>query len=197
MKNIMLMTATISTLATASMADNFDNNVYTATVETGAAEIQFGFADEALATFEGGITAVTYELGTAQSVVQAAFAYDFDTDEISILGSHTTTAYAANFSVYGTSELEYRTPETDLSDGDFYVNPSVGADYAFNNTVSVFGEVGYSWNASDDWAKQGGYVEVGMPIDTSYNIVFTPSVFRGFDDGLDETNLNIDMTLNF
>lgn len=197
MKNIMLMTGTISTLATASMADNFDNNVYTTTIETGAAEIQLGFADEALATFEGGITALTYDIGTAQSVVQAAFAYDFDTDEISILGSHTTTAYAANFSVYGTSELEYRTPEIDLSNGDFYVNPFVGTDYTLNNTVSMFGEVGYSWNASDDWAEQGGYVELGMPIYTGYNIVFTPSVVRGFDDGLDETNLNVDVTLNF
>ena len=198
MKNYIFASAIVAAMSTPALADDFDNNTVTATVVTNASEFQLSFDDAGSVTdFETNFTAFAYDIGSVQTSVRTGFAYDLASDEISLIGQYTAMTYASDLTVYGTAEIEYRTTETDFSDGDFYANPSAGVDYAFAEIASVFAEVGYSWNINDSWEKQGGYVEVGMPVYTNYSVTITPSIVQGFDDGIEEANFNLDVTYTF
>lgn len=197
MKTIIMTSAAIAMLASASLADDFDRNTMTTTIETSSTVTEFAFDEDGLTGFETSVTTFAYDIGSIQSAVNGGFAYDFNTDELSLIAQYGVMTYASNLTVYGTAEVEYRTAQTDFSNGDVFVNPYAGVDYAFAEKASVFAEVGYSWNATDDWAEQGGYVEIGVPVYTDYNISITPSVVQTFDDGVETANFNLDVAYTF
>jgi hypothetical protein len=63
----------------------------------------------------------------------------------------------------------------------------------------VFGEVDYSFNASEDFADLGGIVQVGLDVALSDMVAVRPSVMRGFDtDGLgDDTQAAVEVVFSF
>jgi opacity protein-like surface antigen len=198
MKTILATLALITTMATSAMAADFDNNTYGVTVTSGALDFALDANEDGLTDFEVGATGLAYTVGAVDANVRGALSYNLDTDTIGVRGEYNVDwSTATNTTVYGTAAVEYATVNTDLKDGDFFFDPSVGASYAFSDGVSVFGEVGYTWNASDDWSRAGGYVEVGVPFTVVDNVTVTPSLVRGFDTGSDETNFNLSVGLKF
>jgi len=198
MKTILATLALITTMATSAMAADFDNNTYGVTVTSGALDFALDANEDGLTDFEVGATGLAYTVGAVDANVRGALSYNLDTDTIGVRGEYNVNwAAATNTTVYGTAAVEYATVNTDLKDGDFFFDPSVGVSYAFADGVSVFGEVGYTWNASDDWSRAGGYVEVGVPFTVVDNVTVTPSLVRGFDTGSDETNFNLSVGLKF
>lgn len=197
MRNYIIATAMLSVVSTTALADDFDNNTASATFLSGSTSVRVDVDEDGLQEIEPLSVITSYDMGIFQSDVVGGFAYDFDTDEISVIGQYNVSTVVGITEMYGSAEVEYRTIQTDFSDGDFYVNPSVGVNAVFNETFSAFAEVGYSWNATDDWAEQGGYTEIGMPINTGYGFAITPSLIRGFDDSLEETNFNLDVSYTF
>ena len=198
MKTILMTVALVAAMGSTAMAGDFDNNTFGVSVTSGALDFAVDASEDGMTDFEVGATVFNYTVGAVDANVRTALSYNLDTDTIGVRGEYNVDwAAATATTVYGTVAVEYATIETDLGNGDFFVDPSIGVAYAFNDRVSVFGEVGYTWNASDDWSRQGGYVEVGVPFAVVNNVTVTPSLVRGIDDGVEETNLNLSVALSF
>lgn len=199
---ILAMIAAFSLAVGAANADNFDNNTYGVNITSGAMDFGIDGNEDGLTNFETGVTGFGYTAGAYEGEVRTALVYDLDADTIGIRGEY-NAAYDlfTDLTVYGTAAAEYVTLDSDLGNGDFFFDPSAGVSYTVSNTVSVFGEVGYTWDLTDDHVGSGfedhGYVEAGVPFAVSSTVTVTPSVVREFNTADDETNLNLDVTLNF
>lgn len=199
---ILAMIAALGLTAGTVSADNFDNNTYGVNVTSGVLDFGIDANDDGVTDIETGITGFGYTVGDFEGELRAALTYDLDADTIGVRGEY-NAGYdlGSNLQAYGTAAVEYVTLDNDLGNGDFFFDPSVGVSYTFSNTVSVFGEVGYTWDLTNDNVGAGfedsGYVEVGMPIALNSTVTVTPSLVRGFDTTDDETNVNLDVTLNF
>lgn len=102
----------------------------------------------------------------------------------------------SDFEVYGTAAVRYDT-NTNLSSGLWTFEPSVGATYDLTSDVSVFAEVGYSWELNQAQSDLGGYVEVGVPFAVNDSFLVTPSVSRTFRTGNDQTTAHLNFTYQF
>jgi len=199
---ILAMIAALGVTAGAASADNFENNTYGVNITSGVMDFGVDGNEDGLTNFETGVTGFGYATGAYEGEVRAALTYDLDADTIGVRGEY-NAGYdlGRNFAAYGSVAVEYATLDNDLGNGDFFFDPSVGVSYVFSNTVSVFGEVGYTWDITNDNVASGfednGYVEFGVPLTVSSTVTVTPSVVREIDTVDEETNLNLDVTLNF
>ena len=199
---ILSLVAAFGITATAAVADDFDNNTYGINITSGVMDFAIDGNEDGITDLETGLTGFGYTAGAYEGEVRTALAYNLDDDTIGIRGEY-NAAYdlSTDLSVYGTAAVDYTTLETDLGNGDFFFDPSAGVSYTVNNTVSVFGEVGYTWDLTDDHVGAGftdsGYVEAGVPLAINSTVTVTPSIVREFDTADDETNFNLDVTLNF
>lgn len=196
------MIAALGVTAGAASADDFDNNTFGLNVNSGALDFGIDANEDGLTDFEAGLTGFEYAVSRFEGELRTALAYNFDEDTIGIRGEYNADYYLGrNFTVYGSAAVEYVTPETDLSDGDFFFDPSAGVDYAILDSVSVYGELGYTWDLTNDHVaadfEDNGYVEVGVPFAVNDTVTVTPSVVREIDTVDEETNVNLDVTLNF
>jgi len=198
------MKTTIATIAlmfgtaTSAMANDFDNATFGLTVNSGMMDFTVDANQNALTDFEVGVTGLVHSLGSADAEVRAALNYNLDADTIGLRGEYNLAMAVADQTVaYGTVGLEYTTANNNLSNGDFSFDPSVGVTYTLNDQISVFGEVGYTWNISNDWSRTGGYLEVGVPVTVASKVTLTPSLVRTFDDGLESTNAKLSLNLTF
>jgi hypothetical protein len=198
------MKTTITTIAlmfgtaTSAMANDFDNATFGLTVNSGMMDFTVDANQNALTDFEVGVTGLAHSLGSADAEVRAALNYNLDADTIGLRGEYNLAMAVADQTVaYGTVGLEYTTTNNNLSNGDFSFDPSVGVTYTLNDQISVFGEVGYTWNISNDWSRTGGYLEVGVPVTVASKVTLTPSLVRTFDDGLESTNAKLSLNLTF
>lgn len=198
MKTFLTTVAIATALSTAAIAGDFDNTTFGVDATSGALDLSVDGTEDGLTAFAVGATGFAHEVAGIDASVRGELAYDFGSDAIGVRGEYNVvTAVAPNMTVYGSAAIQYATLNTDLSDGDFYFDPSAGVTYAFNEMVSVFGEVGYAWNMSSDWDRVGGYVEVGMPLNVTNSVAVIPSLVRGFDDGVEETNASLRVAVSF
>jgi hypothetical protein len=107
-----------------------------------------------------------------------------------------STMIVSDLLAYGTAELAYAT-DTSFSTSNWTVEPSAGILFAFYDIVAVYGEVGYTWAVDDDFAQEGGYVEVGLPVSLSESVMLTPSVAQTFDTDHDAANAKVEVSFNF
>lgn len=127
-------------------------------VRAGAEVLSFGVADN------------------LNSTVGVFAGYRRGTDEFSV-GTVTGLTYTLSpFDLYANGEVEYFTRSQ-----TFEVTPTVGASYSVNDTITVFGEVGYTWNASNSWSREGGVAELGVNFAIADNVTLTPSIRHRFD----------------
>lgn len=199
---ILAMIAAFGVTVGAASADDFDNNTYGLNVNSGALDFGIDANEDGITDFETGVTGFNYTIGRFEGELRAALAYDLEGDKISVRSEYNADYFlGGNFTAYGSAAVEYVTLESDLADGDFFFDPSAGVSYAFSDSVSVFGETGYTWDLTDDHVGAGfednGYFEAGVPIAVNDTVTITPSVVREIDTVEEETNLNLDVTLNF
>jgi hypothetical protein len=198
MKTLMIATAFVASLATASFADDFKANEFIVTAQSGNLELSLGTVDGQLSTIETGATIAQYTLGRFDTGVYTSIAYGRLDDTLALnLEYNLSTALTNDLTAYGTAAVSYVTATGDLGGGDVFVAPTVGLEYAVNGRVGVFGDVTYAWNASDSWTRTGGAVELGATFALTDIATITPSVVRTFDTGADATNLKLEVGFRF
>ena len=187
---ILAMVAAFGLTAGAASADDFDNTVASVTAEFSRYDLTIeGTEDDSYTELSFGANIVG---GLDMSVTHyhAVDAYGIGLD-------YTATTQVGAVEVWGVAEVEYVALDGDLDGGDFFATPTVGAGYDVTNAVTVWSEVGYTWNASESFDRVGGVAEVGVDFTLAENVTLTPSVVRTFDTGADESQLNLNLTFNF
>jgi hypothetical protein len=200
MKNLMILSTVATFFAAASMttAKDFNDTEVVTTLRSGALEFSVGTVDGQLNTITTGATVASYTLGrfdtdTVVSLTYGRFADTFDFT----LEYNVSTIIAPQWTAYGTAAVSYVTPTIDLSAGDVYVAPTLGVSYAVTDRLSVFTDVTYTWNVSNDWAATGGALELGVIYAVTDRVSVTPSLIRTFDTGMDSTNAKLEVALSF
>jgi len=199
MKNFMITTALFATLSTTAVAADFEANQYVTTFSSGMLEFSLGAVETDLTSATATAVGVaTYSFGKVDTSVDLSFGYDFAEDEVATAATlNAVTSVNPLLSVYGSAEVAYVAASDDLSNGDVLVSPTVGAAYAVSDRADVFAEVGYAWNASENWTREGGEVEVGLDFAVNDAFTVSPSLVRSFDTTEDATNFKLEATLRF
>lgn len=197
MKTTFIALATTLALAAPAVAEDFDNTTVSVSAEWNRFTLEVeGNEDGGYTSATVGAEVLSYSMGEhTSSEVDVYVTHDHVADDFA-LGAEYTATYAPNaLSVYGTAQVEYG-----FDAEEFEVTPTLGAAYVASEGVTVWGEVGYTWNASNDWNRVGGEAEVGVDFAVASNIMLTPSVVYAFDqaDGsADEAQLNLGLGLKF
>ena len=84
----------------------------------------------------------------------------------------------------------------DFNDGDVLVTPNANLTFYATDNLAVFGEVGYTWDATNDWTRQGGYTELGVDIAASDSISIVSSVIKPFDSIDDDVRGSLEVKFN-
>jgi hypothetical protein len=199
MKNLMITTALFATVSTAAIAEDFKANQYVTTFTSGSLEFSLGAVETDLTTVTTTAVGVaTYSFGAVDTSLDLSFGYDLDEDAVTTAATlNASTAPTPLLTVYGSAELAYVADTGALSDGEVFVSPTVGTAYAVSDSAAVFAEVGYAWNASDNWVADGGEVEVGVDFAASEAFTISPSLVRTFDTTDNATNFKVEATLRF
>lgn len=197
MNKTMIALATVAALAgTAAYADvvakDFSNTgldvVFTSNNLSFAAKTTDGELD----SVETRIRVLPHSLGFAEADVTAYAGYSIGADNVYVGGKYNLSKDMDALKLYGYVGAEY-----DVGTTDWTVTPMVGADYVVAERLSVFTEISYDYNASQDWAKQGGEAALGVNYAVNDSLSVRPSIVRSFDTGADETNLNVALALSF
>lgn len=183
MNKLLLATACVVTLATASYANDFEN----AELELVATSEAFTFGIVADESNGIGSVSVEYDtfahsIGVGESELTFGIEYFVDSEQTALSVAHVTTVNVTEaMALTVAPELEYLTTVDDLATGEVYFAPTVGAAYSLNDTTALFADVQYSWNVSDDWSEQGGEARVGADFVVAANVTLTPYISRTFD----------------
>lgn len=198
MKTFVLATAIVFG-ATTAMAGNFDANELVTTFKSGKMELSLGAVDGKLNTVSTSVTDIAaYNLGRFDASLDLGLTYGRLDETLGVAATYNvSTALSPLANLYGSAELAYIAPTAKLSDGDVFATPTLGASYKVTDSVTAFGEVSYTWNASNKWAKTGGALELGADIFVADKVSIAPSLVRTFDTGSDSTNLKLEATFRF
>lgn len=200
MKNILLATALIASLSATAVAaaENFEATEVVTSFNSGLLKFSLGTVDGELNTVKTGANVAAYTLGNFDMSTDVSLSYGRLSDTLDLsVDYNAKTAVNPSLTVYGTAGVSYVTPTSDLSAGDAFFEPTLGASYAVAKKADAFAEVSYAWNMSDSWARDGGSVEVGVDYALSETATVTPSLVRTFDTGADTTNLKLELGFGF
>lgn len=195
MKTFVLAAVAAMGVATAATADNFDTNLLTTTATYGDLEFSAsttvdsgldGFGNDFVLGVKG--TVLSYELGAGTSDVKVYGQLgEVAGDEFGVLGAEYvwTTAVADNATLELTGDAAYVMFD-DFDNGDLVLTPSAELTVAVTQGVAVFGNVGYSWDATNEFARLGGFGEVGLDVGLTDTVSLRPSLVKPFDTGNDD-----------
>lgn len=188
----------LSFATAAAFAGDFDNNEVSISASSGALDFSLGLVGGSVATFETGAYVLEGNLGDAETYTRLSLEYDRIAEDLTF-GAEYGVVKTLNplWTVYGSLEADYVTASADLDGGDILFAPSVGVSRNVGEVASVFAETGYTWNASQDFADNGGYVEVGASFGVAENVLLTPSLVHTVGTGADETNAKLAVSLAF
>jgi hypothetical protein len=194
MKLTILAIATSLTVATSAAAGDFDNTTASVNAEWDRFEIELnGSTDNGYDSVKLGAEVLSYGLGENTTSALDVYLKHYDLgDEVGLGAEYTVTYAPSALSFYGSADLEYRT-EADV----FRLTPTVGTAYEVSKVTTVWGEVGYTWDVTNDWARKGGKLEVGADFAVADNVALSPSVVHRFDTANDDTQLNLGLNLKF
>lgn len=191
-------TAIVGLMTGAANADDFDNTTFETVLYSGKYEFSLsGDTDNGFNNTAVGMVLFPHEVGTLNASVYTELGYNFDDNEVSVTGEYQMFKNYDFGELYGAVAVDYVTLDDDLDSGDWGLTPHIGAVYDVTNKASVFAEVGYSWNMTQDWDATGGYTEVGVDFSVSDNVALTPSVIRTFDTANDEYQANLTLGISF
>jgi hypothetical protein len=197
MKTTILAFATTLSLATAALADNFDNTAANVTVNWANSSFSVnGDVDNGYTSATVGTEVLSYSSGAnVNNTLDMSLTHYQDSDEFAI-GAEYALAYSPSaWTVYGVAGAEYN-----LSTDVVEVTPALGVSYDATEAVTAWSEVSYTLDATDSWAQVGGTAGVGLDFAVATNTVLSTGVEYNFDqaDGsADEAQFMVGMTLNF
>jgi len=206
MKTLVISAAMALGLSSVASAGDFDTNRLTTTVTDGTLEFTAttnvgsdfnGIGD--VWTLGAGAYVLEYELGAGTSEVFVFGEYTEVNDQgVGTLGAeyiYTETREGATLELAG--QVAYTADTSDFGNGDVFVTPRVGLEFMVTDQLDMFGEVGYSWNASEDFTATGGYGELGVDVSLNDNLAIRPSVVKPFDTANDDAYANIELEFQF
>lgn len=149
-------------------------------------------------SFRAGATVLTYELGPGISTLELFGELgEVRGDEYAVLGAEYAWAVAANrTTVQLAGEVAYVMID-DFDNGFFAVTPSALVSHDLGRGVDLYGEVGYSWDATNDWTRVGGYAEIGLDVEVNEAFSVRGAVIQPFDTADDDAYAEIGLQLNF
>jgi opacity protein-like surface antigen len=192
---VLAAVAATALMASAAVAQDFDNTGITITAETG--KFQFvleGTANTGYNSFGVGYEVLSYGMGAnTQSVLDVYATHHRAANEFSLGAEYTVTHTRNALSLHGAVDAEYFVSSQVLA-----VTPTLGAAYNAAEAVTVWGEVGYTLDATNSWARSGGLFEVGVDFAVASNVTLTPSIRHYFDGvGADNTQAHIGVSFKF
>lgn len=192
-----LATTLVLAGAASASADDFDNTAVTISAEWDRFTFEVeGAEDTGYVSATVGAEVLSYSMGEhTTSALDVYLTHYHAADDVALGAEYTVTYAPSAWAVYGSAEVEYNFG-TDAA----AVTPTVGAAYTMSATTTAWGEVGYTWDATNDWARVGGVAEVGVDFAVADNITLTPSVVYAFDQAngaADEAQLNLGVNLRF
>ena len=198
MKTIVTAAALFAATSTTAMAADWENTTVGVNMISGPLDFSIDADEDGLTDLEVGYTTLEHSFGNVNADLRFALGTNMrGTDTMTALGQYNMSMLAAeSFTVYGTAEVAY-TATTDFDNEVWTFNPYAGVSYAITDNLDVYGEVGYSWDMSDDFDQEGGYVEIGMPIHATTSMTITPSVSRTFDVPVEATDFRLETTFRF
>jgi hypothetical protein len=199
MKKLVLGAIAALFIGTAATAEDFNNTEAFVTVEVDRFEFTTN-ADQkdGLTSLEAGVEVLSYNLSDDVTASLDIFGRYYKGSETGTLAARYSMAYYMNdLALYGSAEAEWVVTTNSSFDNDVFVNPEIGLAYALSDTVSAFGDVEYTWNATDSFSRAGGEVELGIDWMVASNVTFTPSVVHYFDTTNDRTEAQVGVTFNF
>lgn len=196
MKNTIFAAAVGTAMATNALANDFNTAGITFSANHGI----FNFQVEGTVNngFDRvGVGAQVFSFGgthNMNSTIDLYGSYYRNTDEFSVGAVSSVTYDLGSVALSAAGEVEYFT-----NSQSWHVTPTVGASYNINSFASVFGEVGYSWNASDRWSRLGGVAELGVNFALADNMTVSPSVRYRFDENgvANNAQAHLGITFNF
>lgn len=196
MKNILIATTFASVLATASVAADFDNNGVSVILERDNVTFGLDTVDGEATALSFGTTIMPHTVLGADADLTLGAEYGVISEELTFSAAYELSKRYGQVNTYVDLEAAYTVDSGD-TDGVWEATPTVGASLAVNDKLAAFGEVSYTWDASNDWAQAGGSAEIGARYAVTDAVALTPSLVRSFDTGADETNLNLSVALRF
>lgn len=206
MKTIALAAIAALTFSSTAMADDFDYTALTTTVNHGELEFSVtGVLDNTDVSFEDawmvtvGTDIANYKMGDfdANAFLYAGYGQVAGIDAVGLGLDYTVSqTHDGNTLSFGVDSL-YVAETGDLGDGVLAMTPNVGLDVAVAEQFTVFGEVGYTFDATNDFDSLGGYAELGVDVSITDTVSVRPSVIRSFDTGADSTQAAVELVLSF
>lgn len=197
MKTVLMASAVAALFATSAVAGDFDTN--TATLQFARDNIvgKLGVTAGEVTDLSVGAYILPHTVLGADADVFVSTKYGVVTEDLSFGATYgLQKKLSEQLTAYGSLEAEY-TVASGSTDGAWEVTPLAGASYALNEKLAAFGEVSYAFDATNDWAQDGGLVEVGVDYTVADGIFVRPSLTRSFDTGADETNAALTVGLSF
>ena len=170
---------------------DFDDNVYTATMTVKSLEFSASTVESGATSVLGGIHLLPGSIGDATTSLFVSLEYNLNTDESVVAAEYNLNANLSDrVWTYAGLEVAYETASEDV-----FVTPSAGLGYTLGEKISVFGEVDYTFNASEDFAEVDGTVELGFDFGVTEALSIRPSVVMGFES--QETNASLELVASF
>lgn len=203
MKNLAIIAAIMTTIATASLASGpeaytgVSAEVLPATNNKNI-ELTFGLTENYVETLGVSYEALSYSIGSFENTFDLMLEYNRITEMVTVGAEYTSAvAIAPSADIYGSILVDYVAPAATLNDGSFFAVPHVGLTYDVASFAELYTEVGYTFNASTDFSRVGGYAELGADFVVTDYLSVRPSVTRTFDTASDDTTARVDAVFKF
>lgn len=192
-----IIAAVLGLMSTAAFAGDFKAPETTLQFNHNSLETSITQKDGDLGTLKVGAYILPHNIGKLNDNVFASVGYEFGSKNV-VLGLDYKMSMPVNdkVGVYGTIGTSYVVADGSTK-GDFKVTPYAGVKYTFSDKLYGFGEVGYSWDASNSWANEGGYGKLGVNYMLTNTVYIEPSVIRTFDTAANDTNFAVKVGVNF
>ena len=197
MKTVLFASAVAALFATTAVAGDFDANSVTLQFNRDNLQVETGVVAGELTDLTVGAYVLPHTVLGADADVFASLNYGVVTEDLTLAARYgLQKELNAQLTAYGSLEAAY-TVSSGSTDGAWAVTPLAGASYRLNDQLAAFGEVSYEFDASNDWASEGGLIEVGADYTLTSGVFIRPSITRSFDTAADETNAALTVGLAF
>jgi hypothetical protein len=205
MKTLVIAAVAALGLTSAAYADSFDTNLLKTTIVTDNLQFSLegtvGSSLENLGdvwVFEAGGYVLPHTVGTFDGEVYlfGQFGEAFG-DTFGAFGAEyilSTGFNGGEFEVSGTANYVML---NNFDDGELLLAPRARLTIDATDSVAGFGELGYAWNASNDFNGLGGYGEVGFNFGLTNDVMLSTSVVAPFETENDDMFAKVELTLNF
>lgn len=188
-----LVAATLSVTSVAAYAENYATRLV---VESGKLEFSTVVVDEEIGAVGGKLEVYRGQVLGLETVAKLGFEIDRIVDTNVVYAEVRSTKDYEFADVYGEFTLGYISADNDFDNGFVGLQTAIGGEKDITDSVGVYGELGYAFNASDDFDALGGYVEIGVPVKYE-NITLTTSLTQTFDAPVEDTFVQVEAKFTF